>query len=142
MRPRFTDVARIKRRARRIADRKEPLAGLRIWHRDKHPPYKGVPWEDRTIGDLLEEYFLDVALEARRLRERSDLESADYERLATLEDLLSESPENLADLSPEESDDVWETAHRTGDPLADYWERQIARGEVPDLDLTEVPEDE
>lgn len=27
----------------------------------------------------------------------------------------------------------------TGDPIADEWERQIARGEIPDLDMKEPP---
>ena len=119
------------------------MAGLLIWHREKHQPHSGVPWEDRTTGDLLEEFFLDLALEARALRSKGpDMEPAEIQRLAELEDILSDSPESLANLTEDESDDLWETAHRTGDPLADYWERQIANGEVPDLDLTEVPEDE
>lgn len=118
------------------------MAGLMIWHRDKHPPHSGVSWDDRTIGDLLEEFFLDMALEATSLRKRvPDLDSMEAQRLAELDDLLSDEPQLLADMDAEESEDLWVTAHRTGDPLADYWERQIARGEVPDLDLTEVPED-
>lgn len=120
------------------------MAGLLIWHRGKHPPYEGVPWEERTLGSLLEEYFLDIALEAHRLRGRlqdDDLELAEHQRLTELEDILSDEPSSLANLTDEESDDVWETAHSTGDPLADYWERQIQRGETPDFDLTEVPED-
>lgn len=119
------------------------MAGLLIWHRDKHQPHRGVPWEERTVGDLLEEYFVDLAIDAQGLRSRlQDLSSAEQERLLELDDLLSDAPQRLQDLSAEESDDLWETAHSTGDPLADYWERQIARGEVPDLDLTEVPDEE
>lgn len=126
-------------------ERKIPMAGLLLWHRDKHPPHKGVPWEERTLGSLLEEYFLDISLEAQRLRDRlrdDDLEAVEQSRLAELEDILSDEPSNLSNLSSDESDGVWETAHRTGDPLCDYWERQIERGETPDFDLTEVPEDE
>jgi len=119
------------------------MAGLMVWHREKHQPHKGVPWDDRTFGDLLEEYFLDIALEVRSLRKRvTELEPAEARHLVELEDMLEDEPAYLAELSSEETDDLWETAHRTGDPLADYWERQIANGEVPDLDLTEVPEDE
>jgi hypothetical protein len=119
------------------------MASLMTWHREKHRPHKGVPWDDRTIGDLLEEFFVDMALEARDLRYRApDLDGPEARRLAELEDLISDEPAFLADLSPEETDELWEVAHRTGDPLADYWERQIARGEAPNLDLTEVPEDE
>lgn len=120
------------------------MSGLMIWHREKHPPHKGVPWDQRTLGDLLEEYFLDAALEAEELRDRlasGDLEPMAARRLAQLEDLFSAEPVYLQDLSSEESEGVWDTAHRTGDPLADYWEAQIARGEVPDLDLTDVPEE-
>lgn len=117
------------------------MAGLMIWHREKHRPHKGVPWEARTLGDLLEEYFLDIALEARSLRDKCpDLEPGDELHLAELEDLLSDQPENLAGLSEADSDDVWDTAHKTGDPLADFWEWQISQDIEPDFDLTEVPE--
>lgn len=43
-----------------------------------------------------------------------------YSRLAEIDKIL-------------EGDDAVST---TGDPLIDYWEAQIARGEVPDLDMT------
>lgn len=86
---------------------------------------------------------MDLAIDAHGLRGRiQDLTAAEQQRLTELDDLLSDEPQRLQDLSPEESDDVWHTAHRTGDPLADYWERQIARGETPDFDLTEVPDEE
>jgi len=87
---------------------------------------------------------MDAALEEKALRDRASLGLEPHEslRLAQLEDVFSDEPVYLPDLSPEESEELWFTAHRTGDPLADYWERQIARGEVPDLDLAEVPEED
>jgi hypothetical protein len=114
-----------------------------LWHREKHPPNKGIVWDDRTLGDLLEEYFFDIATEVRSLRSKQgELEFADLQRMGELEDLLADSPESLAGMSAEESDEVWETPHKTGDPLGDYWEWCISRGKDVDLDMKveDIPE--
>jgi hypothetical protein len=122
---------------------------MRLLHQEKNRPYQGVPFEQRTLGDLLEEFYLGVVMELSDLKARppSDLSNDEEGRKARLIDILDGNVEAtdrraLMDLTEEESDEVWETAHVTGDPLADYWERQIARGEEPDFELTEVPDEE
>lgn len=117
------------------------MAGLMIWHRKKHRPNEGVPWDDRTLGDLLEEYLVDRAVEAQEIRDRfpDQQESGDTDRLAVLENLLADDPVPMSD---EDDDDVFANMRPTGDPLIDYWQRQLARGETPDLDLTEPPEED
>jgi hypothetical protein len=115
------------------------MAALMIWHRGKHPPHKGVSWDQRTLGDLLEEYFLDAALEAKDLRarlSRDDLDPEDAQRLAQLEDVLSDDPVSLVGLSEEESEEVWATADSTGDILTDYWEYRISQDLSVDLDMS------
>ena len=65
------------------------------------------------------------------LRERFDtLSAAEQQRLTALEELLEESEA----LECDPDDDPWLKAHHTGDRLVDKWEKQIARGEMPDLD--------
>ena len=67
----------------------------------------------------------------------ADLSGEEQHKLQVLEDILSDEGaerRNLRDLNPEESDEVWSTAHQTGDPLVDKWEREIAEGKTPDLD--------
>lgn len=56
------------------------------------------------------------------------------ERIADLERLFSDDKRDLRGLDEDESAEEWETAHTTGDPLVDKWEREIAAGQDPDLD--------
>jgi hypothetical protein len=87
---------------------------------------------------VLEEFYFEAAARAYDLRQNLDeLSPAEQHQLQVLEDALSEEGDekhSLIDLSPEESEDVWLTAHKTGDPLVDKWEREIAAGGTPDLD--------
>jgi hypothetical protein len=119
------------------------LGKLQLWHLARHKPYQGVPFEDRTPGDLLDEFYTGVAAEADALTtRRSHLTGDELDRLNTLEEIL-ESPEDkrvsLRGLTREQSEAVWATIHKTGDDLADYWEYRIARGLPADLDIKEVP---
>lgn len=99
---------------------------MRLWHFRRHPPWQGVPYEARTHGDLLEEFYLSVASEIDQLTDRmSDLSSDEITRLHTLERVL-DADDSVDDES-------------TGDPLADYWEYRAEHGLSMDLDLKEAP---
>lgn len=119
---------------------------MRLLHHEQNRPHHGVPFENRTLGDCLEEFYIGAFQEMEELRRRSpeDLSADEVNRKAVLMDIMEGNVEAskrhaLFDLSESESEEVWHTPHKTGDPLADYWEEQIARGEEPDFDLTEVP---
>lgn len=108
-------------------------------------PYEGIRFEDRTPGDIMAEFYMVVAAELDQLRSKvSELSASEIERLAELEDVLRPTAEGrmaLRGLSKAEADQVIATAHRTGDPLVDYWERQVALGRSIDLDQLSVPSD-
>jgi len=110
---------------------------LRRWWISKHETAAPlVPFEDRTLGGLLREFYADTAAELSRLRAKLRADGHDPEtevRISDLERVFSDSPD-LQSLDAEESLENWTIPRRTGDPLADRWEEQIARGEVPDLD--------
>jgi hypothetical protein len=116
---------------------------LQIWHFEKYKPQQSVAFADRTIGDLLEEYYLGVAIEVERLQQQSgDLSPDQLERLSDLEDLLRPKTlerTSLRGLSDAEKEEVLGTAHKTGDDLADYWEYRAAKGLPVDLGRMEVP---
>ena len=105
--------------------------------------YEGVPFEQRTLGDLLEEFYLGVVSEVEALRSRiGDLDGEALDRLAELEDLLR--PEvgeraSLRGLSPEEAEETWRMRRSTGDPLVDYWEYRLSKDLPVNLDLHEAP---
>jgi len=107
----------------------------------RYKPYKNVPFEDRTLGDLLDEFYSSVAMEIDSLSsQRADLTPDQLERLADLEEMMIvDERGSLRGLSDEESLAVWSTIHKTGDPLADYWEYRSAKGLSVDLDLEDVP---
>lgn len=87
---------------------------------------------------MLEEFYVEAASRAHDLRGNFDeLGPEEQRQLQVLEDILSDEGaerHSLTDLTPEESEDVWMTPHKTGDPLVDKWEREIAEGRDPDLD--------
>jgi hypothetical protein len=131
------DVDQIKRRAvRRAKGKGNSLEGtLQTWHHNRYKPWQGVRFEDRTIGDLLEEMFFDLAVMAEDMRARvDDLDPVQLEKLAGIEEALMEERNVLSGLSESDSVEVWETAHVTGDPLVDKWEREVASKQTPDLD--------
>jgi hypothetical protein len=116
------------------------LGKLQLWHQDRYKPYEGVPFEDRTTGDLLLEFYTVVAAEVEQLSSRTtELDPKELERLSELEEMLSADRTSLRGLDAAAADEVCSTAHRTGDPLVDYWEYQVSRGITPDLDLKEPP---
>lgn len=72
----------------------------------------------------------------------SDLEGPQLERLRILEDLLDDTDRHvLHGMSAAEAEDVWQTVHKTGDPLGDYWEYRIVHGLITEQDwnLNEPP---
>ena len=91
-----------------------------------------------SLGEVLESFYSEAASRAHDLRGSfEELSPEEQHRLQVLEDILSEEgaeKHSLVDLTPEESEDVWMTAHKTGDPLCDKWEQEIADGRIPDLD--------
>jgi hypothetical protein len=124
MRTGFADEKRLQEQARALLETAE--GKLRFWHFHRHPPYQDVPYDQRTTGDLLEEFYLVVAAEVDKLRGRqASLDAAELTRLDRLE----------AVLNPVEGAD----ADSTGDPLADYWEYRATHGLSIDLDLNEAP---
>ena len=103
------------------------------WNKENRPAAR---FEDLTLGWLLREFYREKANELVGLRNemRSDGHSPDLEaRIGDLERIFSDAPD-LASLDEDESLDNWAIARRTGDPLLDKWEAQIAAGETPDLD--------
>ena len=116
---------------------------LQLWHFERHLPYQGVPYEDRTHGDLLDEWYTAIALRVDQLRSRrAELGADGLDRLASLEEILQPRADervSLRNLSPEEAESVYMTAHKTGDPLGDYWEYRISKGLEVDLDLKSPP---
>lgn len=129
MRTHFSDETRILKRVNALPH--EGVGHLRLWHFDRHKPYQGVAFDDRTLGDLLEEFYIVALIEAEELRrQRHNLKGALQERLYALEKILDVGDKN---------NDEWETAHSTGDPLVDYWEYRATRDLPVDLDLEEAP---
>ncbi len=109
---------------------------LRAWHQARYKPYAQVPFLDRTLGDLLEEFYFDLAMTAEELRGQvDDLDPAQLERLSKIEEMLMDERNVLSGLSDADSREVWKTAHVTGDPLVDRWERELADdNKIPDMD--------
>jgi hypothetical protein len=127
MRIRFTSVKRIKQWAKTHLQTAQ--GALRAWYVERHP--HSLSFDDRALGEVLEEFYFDVASRVQMLRERFDtLSAAEQQRLTALEELLEENEPTELD----SEDDPWLKAHHTGDRLVDKWEKQIARGEMPDLD--------
>jgi hypothetical protein len=121
------------------------LGGIQLWHAERYKPYQQVQYADRTIGDLLEEYYIMIVVEAERLREKAEeLDADELDRLSRLEEQLRPSVgdrASLRGLSEEESLELWTTPHYTGDPLTDYWEYRISQDLLSpeELDLGEPP---
>ncbi|MBT8430089.1 MAG: hypothetical protein KJN79_09285 [Gammaproteobacteria bacterium] len=129
------DVARIKKLA--LLEQQTFKGKLQGWWWGKYGGKVGAPFEKRTMGGLLREYFCEAAIDLSRLRAqlRTDGHDADVEeRIRDLEELFSDSTTRLQSLTDEESLVEWEKSRRTGDPKVDEWEAAIARGEAPDLE--------
>lgn len=128
------DVEKIKKRA--LQQQKTFRGRLKLWHSLKYGKINPKRFEDRTIGGLLREYYEDAAFELERLRgQLSEGYSPEIEvKITELEQLFSDSKVDLQSLDADESLDNYQKARKTGDPLADKWERQIAAGETPDLE--------
>jgi hypothetical protein len=91
-----------------------------------------IPFDERTPGDLLEEYYLCVASEINGLlARRADLSTEELERLSLLQDSLEPETDGLPA-------DEWHQEFRTGDPLGDYWEYRLARDLPVDLEMSET----
>jgi len=121
---------------------KTGLGQLKSWWWHRYKPFDGVKFEDRTPGDLLEEFYGAVAIELAQLQGVAGLNTAQFERLEILEQILEpEDRHALAGMSGSAAEEEWNTIHRTGDPLGDYWEYRIVKDLLTDDDwlLTEAP---
>lgn len=140
MRPRFIDESRLLGTAKRTLSTSE--GKLRLWHLERYKPFEGIPFEDRTLGSLLEEFYMSIAAGIEQLSGREDLSTDEIDHLHRLEDILDRKlgdRKALSGLSAEESEEFWKTPRSTGDPLADYWEYRLANGLPPNYDLDEPP---
>lgn len=82
---------------------------LRRWWTNKYRlPITSDAWRNADYDDLLVEFFEDQILEDDDLAKELRLKYLGYEMA------------------------------KTGDPLIDMWEKQIAQGQVPDLDIGEA----
>jgi len=139
MRIGFGDETRIKKASLAACD--TGIGSLRLWHLSKYKTlYPNVLFEDRTYGDLLEEFYLGVTNEWNTLRSATDPLSRDQEdRLHDLDRVLgvAASSEELQS----RNDKAWTTVRATGDPLGDYWEYRAAHGLITtaDFDLKTPP---
>ena len=107
---------------------------MRAWWRQKYEMApQSLPFEERSLGDLLREYYTDCASELARLNAKMEADGHDPEteaKISDLERVFSDEP----DFGGMDAEESWDIPRRTGDPLADKWEAQIARGETPDFD--------
>ena len=116
----------------------QPLGRLKLWHARRYQVYQDVPFEDRTLGSLMREFYLSLTVMADGLRSRrSELTGEELEQLADLEEILD--PEDrtvITDMDDDEVDKV--VAKRVkGDPLATYWEYRYRRNLPVDLEMGE-----
>lgn len=120
-----------------LAERETVRGNLKGWWSGKYGGKVGAPFEHRTLGGLIREYYEDAAIELSRLRATliTDGHNAETEeRISDLEALFSDFTSRLQGLTDDESLEEWQKPRRTGDPQIDEWEAAIARGETPDLE--------
>jgi hypothetical protein len=91
-----------------------------------------------SLGEVIREYYEDLADELVRLRdqrEKATRHDAEAEaRIANLERLFSGTDDELEDLDADGGLD-FDRGYYTGDPVADEWERQWQRtGRIPDME--------
>lgn len=96
-----------------------------------------MPFEDRTPGDLLEEFYFHAATEWDALRSTvAELSVAQLDRLRSLEDILEPSERKvLYGASQAQAAQAWNQVRRTGDPLGDYWEYRAVHGLITAADF-------
>lgn len=95
-----------------------------------------MPFEDRTPGDLLEEFYFAIACEWDSLRDSvAHLSASQLDRLRSLEDILDPMERKaLYGASASQAATEWERIRHTGDPLGDYWEYRIVKGLITQAD--------
>lgn len=70
---------------------KRGIKTLEAWFRSKYKrPHEGKSWEDVTHGEVLKDYYYELAFELQALKELSSPTSDDMERITTLERVLSD----------------------------------------------------
>lgn len=109
---------------------------------DRYKPYENILFEDRTLGDLLEEFYYSIANDVSTLKGINNPSDEQLRRLTDLEEILSLDPDerrSMIGLSGAQKDEILSTAHKTGDPLVDYWEYRLSKDLDIDMDLKEVP---
>lgn len=108
----------------------------------RYRPYRNVLFEDRTVGGLLQEFYYVIAEELSILSGLDNPTDDQLRRIADLEDILKPPMGDrisLVGLSGLEVEEVMTTAHKTGDPLVDYWEYRLSKDLPVDLDLKQPP---
>lgn len=124
MRPRFTDIQRIKRQAKRIVETGD-LEVRRWWSNKYNRPHNDPLFSSRPIHAWISEMYVDV-----------------YERVQGLETLL-EDPDMRQEERRNTSQRLRKLYRLLGededkaigeDPLIDKWEKEMLEGKTPDLD--------
>ena len=119
MRPRFADVAKIKREATKRATSDSDW--LERWWRRKYIPGKGKPWGERTPGGILREMFFDLAVELHELEESDGLDATQQDRLTKLEAVFQEDTSNIS-------------IGQSGDPWLDDWDGE----DMEEIDMSDL----
>lgn len=123
MRPRFTDVQRIKRSAKKAIE--DGDLDIRRWWSNKYGrPFNDSLFQKRPLAVWVREMYED-AYEKKR----------DLETLLEDPDLKQEERRSISQKLRRVYKALGEKDESMGeDPLADKWERELAEGKTPDLD--------
>lgn len=120
MRLSFNAPERLKKRAEASLD--DGTAQVRRWWSKKYSQPPNHPlFEERSMGSLQQEMFEDLMYRRNELREEIEEQGdKDGRRL-----------KQLNEINRALGDD-----HEVQDDLFDYWDRELAAGRVPDLNMT------
>ena len=125
MRLRFSASSAAIHRAKHDSTKSAQVQLRRWWSKKYTLPPNHPLFEDRSYGSLLTEYYEDVM---DRRQEVADMMAQGLGNRTKQLELLRDIDALLGDTKTTE--DVGTIV--TGDPEVDEWERQIARGELPD----------
>lgn len=125
MRRPFSDITRLKKRAKKPRESLEDA--LQSWFCGKYklPPHHEL-FLGRSIAEHLLEYYQDHAEKKEELTNSLKQTGMDTQERARILEVISQIDKMLGNISESSS----------GDPLVDLWEMQVKAGIEPDLDLT------
>ena len=128
MRACFSDLERIKKRAKRNVE--TGATRLEHWFIQKYKlPASHALFRRRSQAELLTEMFEDL------WRQKAEIESRLLEADAHERGKLITALGTLRQILEADREEEVEGFVPTGDPLADQWERDLLAGRDPDLDL-------